>query len=52
MDYTLRNLIASYNPDTIIIELTRIAFPEQIKIGNMGNPGITFSQSILWMPTT
>ncbi len=45
MEYTLRNLIASYNPDTIIIEPTGIAFPGQIKsnIKSMGLPGITFS---------
>jgi Putative GTPases (G3E family) len=45
MEYTLKNLITSYNPDTIIIEPTGIAFPEQIKnnIENMGIPGITFA---------
>ncbi|MGB9939951.1 GTP-binding protein [Methanosarcina sp.] len=45
MEYTLRNLIASYNPDTIIIEPTGIAFPRQIKknIENMGILGITFA---------
>lgn len=45
MEYTLKNLITSYNPDTIIIEPTGIAFPEQIKnnIENMGIQGITFA---------
>lgn len=45
MEYTLRNLIASYNPDTIIIEPTGITPPGQIKrnIENMGIPGITFA---------
>jgi len=45
MEYTLRNLIASYNPDTIIIEPTGITPPGQIKrnIENMGLPGITFA---------
>jgi G3E family GTPase len=45
MEYTLRNLIASYNPDTIIIEPTGMASPGQIKrnIENMGIPGITFA---------
>lgn len=45
MEYTLRNLIASYDPDTIIIEPTGIASPGQIKrdIENMGIPGITFA---------
>ncbi|MDR7664236.1 GTP-binding protein [Methanosarcina sp. Z-7115] len=44
MEYTLRNFIASYKSDTIIIEPTGIAFPGQIKsnIENMGLPGITF----------
>ena len=45
MEYTLRSLMASYNPDTIIIEPTGIAFPAQIKsnIEKMGIPGITFA---------
>lgn len=45
MEYTLRNLIASYNPDTVIIEPTGIAFPGQIKrnIENMGIPGMAFA---------
>jgi G3E family GTPase len=45
MEYTLRNLITSYNPDTIIIEPTGIASPGQIKrnIENMGIPRITFA---------
>lgn len=45
MEYTLRNLITSYSPDTIIIEPTGIAFPGQIKrnIENLGIPGITFA---------
>jgi G3E family GTPase len=45
MEYTLRNLIESYNPDTIIIEPTGMASPGQIKrnIENMGIPGITFA---------
>ncbi|WP_292391900.1 CobW family GTP-binding protein [Methanosarcina sp. UBA5] len=45
MEYTLRTLIASYNPDTIIIEPTGIAFPGQIKrnIENIGISGITFA---------
>jgi G3E family GTPase len=45
MEHTLRNLISSYNPDTIIIEPTGIAFPGQIRrnIENMGIPGITFA---------
>jgi len=45
MEYTLRSLMVSYNPDTIIIEPTGIAFPGQIKrnIWNMGIPGRTFA---------
>ncbi len=45
MEYTLRNIIASYNPDTIIIEPAGITPPGQIKrnIENMGIPGITFA---------
>ncbi len=45
MEYTLRNLIASYNPDTVIIEPTGIAFPGQIKrnIESMGISKITFA---------
>lgn len=45
MEYTLRNLIASYKPDTIIIEPAGITPPGQIKrnIENMGIPGITFA---------
>ena len=45
MEYTLRNLMASYKPDTIIIEPTGIAFPRQIKnnIESMGLPGINFA---------
>lgn len=45
LEYTLRNLMESYNPDTIIIEPTGIAFPEQIKnnIEDMGIPGVTFA---------
>ncbi len=45
MEYTLRNLMASYSPDTIIIEPTGIAFPGQIKsnIENMNLPGVTFA---------
>ncbi|HEX2920363.1 MAG TPA: GTP-binding protein, partial [Bacteroidales bacterium] len=45
MEYTLRNLIASYNPDTIIIEPTGITPPGQIKrnIENMGIQGMTFA---------
>ena len=31
MEYTLKNIITSYRPDTIIIEPTGIAFPRQIK---------------------
>lgn len=44
MEYTLRNFIASYKSDTIIIEPTGIAFPGQIKrnIENIGLPGTTF----------
>lgn len=45
MEYTLRNIIESYNPDTIIIEPAGITPPGQIKrnIENMGIPGITFA---------
>jgi G3E family GTPase len=45
MEYTLRNLMASYNPDTVIIEPTGIAFPGQIKrnIESMEIPGVTFA---------
>lgn len=45
LEYTLRNLMESYNPDTIVIEPTGIAFPEQIKnnIKDMGIPGVTFA---------
>jgi G3E family GTPase len=45
MEYTLRNIIAFYNPDTIIIEPKGITPPGQIKrnIENMGIPGITFA---------
>ncbi|MGB9927397.1 MAG: GTP-binding protein [Methanosarcina sp.] len=45
MEYTIRNLMASYNPDTIIIEPTGIAFPRQIKnnIESMDLAGIKFA---------
>lgn len=45
MEYTLRNLTASYNPDTIIIEPTGTASSGQIKrnIENMEIPGVTFA---------
>lgn len=45
LEYTLRSLMESYNPDTIVIEPTGIAFPEQIKnnIEDMGIPGVTFA---------
>ncbi|RXA17998.1 GTP-binding protein [Methanosarcina sp. MSH10X1] len=45
MEHTLRSLIASYSPDTLIIEPTGIAFPDQIKrnIENMGIPEISFA---------
>lgn len=45
MEYTLRSLMSSYSPDTIIIEPTGIAFPRQIKsnIQNMNIPEITFA---------
>jgi G3E family GTPase len=45
MEYTLRSLITSYRPDTIIIEPTGIAFPRQIKsnIQSMHIPEITFA---------
>ncbi|WP_269850438.1 CobW family GTP-binding protein [Methanosarcina horonobensis] len=45
MEYTLRSLMSSYSPDTIIIEPTGIAFPRQIKnnIQSMNIPEITFA---------
>ncbi|AKB76218.1 Putative metal chaperone, involved in Zn homeostasis, GTPase of COG0523 family [Methanosarcina lacustris Z-7289] len=45
MEYTIKNLITSYHPDTIIIEPTGIAFPRQIKsnIESMGLPDIRFT---------
>ncbi len=45
MEYTLRSLMSSYCPDTIIIEPTGIAFPGQIKsnIQSMNIPEITFA---------
>ncbi|HIH74143.1 MAG TPA: GTP-binding protein [Methanosarcina sp.] len=45
MEYTLRSLMSSYSPDTIIIEPTGIAFPRQIKnnIQSMNIPGIAFA---------
>jgi len=45
MEHTLRSLITSYRPDTIIIEPTGIAFPRQIKsnIESMGLPDIRFT---------
>lgn len=45
LEYTLRNLMESYNPDTIVIEPTGIAFPEQIKnnIEDMRIPDVTFA---------
>lgn len=45
MEHTLRNLMLSYSPDTIIIEPTGIAFPRQIKsnIESMGIPEISFT---------
>jgi len=45
MEYTLRNLMLSYRPDTVIIEPTGIAFPRQIKsnIESMGLPEISFT---------
>lgn len=45
MEYTLKNLLTSYRPDTIIIEPTGIAFPRQIKsnIESMGLPDIRFT---------
>ncbi|AKB20797.1 GTP-binding protein [Methanosarcina sp. WH1] len=45
MEYTIKNLITSYRPDTIIIEPTGIAFPRQIKsnIESMGIPEMRFT---------
>jgi G3E family GTPase len=45
MEYTIKNLITSYRPDTIIIEPTGIAFPRQIKsnIESMGIPDMRFT---------
>jgi len=45
MEYTIKNLITSYHPDTIIIEPTGIAFPRQIKsnIESMGIPDMRFT---------
>lgn len=45
MEYTLKSLITSYRPDTIIIEPTGIAFPRQIKsnIKSMHIPEINFA---------
>ncbi|WP_048185095.1 CobW family GTP-binding protein [Methanosarcina siciliae] len=45
MEHTLRSLMLSYSPDTIIIEPTGIAFPRQIKsnIESMNIPEISFT---------
>jgi len=45
MEHTLKSLMTSYRPDTIIIEPTGIAFPRQIKsnIESMGIPEIIFT---------
>jgi G3E family GTPase len=45
MEYTIKNLMTSYRPDTIIIEPTGIAFPRQIKsnIESMGIPDMRFT---------
>jgi len=45
MEHTLRSLMLSYRPDTIIIEPTGIAFPRQIKsnIESMGISEISFT---------